>query len=67
MTPDPRDPADPGDPGMSSKSGIFIMRVVTLGMDGALAQCFSDFFEDASHETQTFETILMRIVQTGKM
>ena len=40
MTPDPGDPGDPrdpGDPGMSSKSGIFIVRVVIFGLDGAPA------------------------------
>ena len=53
---DPLDPVDPADPLASSKNGVFIVRVVNLGLDGALAQCFFDFFKDASHETPTFET-----------
>ena len=34
MTPDPRDPRDPL---VNSKSGIFIVRVVIFGLDGAPA------------------------------
>ena len=59
---DPADPVDPPDPLENSQNGVFIVRVVILGLDGALALCFLDFFKDASHETPTFETILMRIV-----
>ena len=43
MTPDPRDPRDPLDPLdplVNSKSGIFTVRVVILGLDGAPALCF---------------------------
>ena len=35
--PDPPDPADPADPAASSKNAVFIVRVVILGLDGALA------------------------------
>ena len=52
------DPADPADWAENSKIGVFIVRVVILALDGALALCFSDFFKDASHKTPTFETIL---------
>ena len=34
---DPLDPADPADPPASSKNAVFIVRVVILGLDGALA------------------------------
>ena len=34
---DPPDPADPADPAASSKNAVFIVRVVILGLDGALA------------------------------
>ena len=34
MTPDPQDPLNPG---MNSKSGIFIVMVAVLGLDGAPA------------------------------
>ena len=37
---DPPDPADPVDPLENSKNGVFIVRVVILGLDGALALCF---------------------------
>ena len=40
LTPDPEDPVDPldpVDPRMSSKSGVFVLRVVILGLGGALA------------------------------
>ena len=36
---DPLDPLDPPDPVMSSKIGVFIVRVVSLGQNGALALC----------------------------
>ena len=35
--PFPPDPADPADPAASSKNAVFIVRVVILGLDGALA------------------------------
>ena len=35
--PFPDDPADPADPAASSKNAVFIVRVVILGLDGALA------------------------------
>ena len=35
--PFPLDPADPADPAASSKNAVFIVRVVILGLDGALA------------------------------
>ena len=35
--PFPEDPADPADPAASSKNAVFIVRVVILGLDGALA------------------------------
>ena len=34
---DPADPVDPADPAASSKNAVFIVRVVILGLDGALA------------------------------
>ena len=34
---DPVDPADPLDPEVNSKNAVFIVRVVILGLDGALA------------------------------
>ena len=34
---DPPDPVDPADPPVSSKSAVFIVRVVILGLGGALA------------------------------
>ena len=37
---DPADPADPLDPDMNSKNAVFIVRVVSLGQNGALALCF---------------------------
>ena len=40
---DPPDPADPVDPLENPKNGVFIVRVVILGLDGALALCFFDF------------------------
>ena len=54
--PFPDDPVDPVDPVMSSKIAVFIVRVVSLGKNGALALCFFDFFKDISHETPTFGT-----------
>ena len=38
--PFPDDPADPLDPDMNSKNAVFIVRVVILGQNGALALCF---------------------------
>ena len=35
--PFPEDPADPADPAANSKNAVFIVRVVILGLDGALA------------------------------
>ena len=35
--PFPEDPLDPVDPAASSKNAVFIVRVVILGLDGALA------------------------------
>ena len=40
---DPLDPVDPLDPDMNSKNAVFIVRVVSLGQNGALALCFFDF------------------------
>ena len=40
---DPLDPLDPLDPDMNSKNVVFIVRVVNLGQNGALALCFFDF------------------------
>ena len=37
---DPLDPVDPVDPVMNSKNAVFIVRVVSLGQNGALALCF---------------------------
>ena len=37
LTPDPEDPLDPLDPLVSSKNVVFIVRVVILGLGGALA------------------------------
>ena len=34
LTPDPEDPEDPR---VSSQNGVFVVRVVILGLDGALA------------------------------
>ena len=62
---DPADPLDPVDPVVSSKNAVFIVRVVILGLDGALALCFLDFVEDASYETPTFETIFPGPSRTG--
>ena len=42
--PFPDDPLDPLDPEMNSKNVVFIVRVVNLGQNGALALCFFDFF-----------------------
>ena len=47
---------DPLDLLGSSKNVVFIVSVVILGLDGAPALCFSDFWGIASHETPTFET-----------
>ena len=41
---DPADPLDPVDPVENSKNVVFVVRVVIFGLDGALAQCFFDFF-----------------------
>ena len=40
---DPADPADPLEPDMNSKNDVFIVRVVNLGQNGALALCFLTF------------------------
>ena len=53
---DPVDPLDPLDPDMNSKNAVFIVRVVSLGQNGALALCFFDFFKDVLYETPTFGT-----------
>ena len=37
---DPVDPEDPLDPLMNSKNAVFIVRVVNLGQNGALALFF---------------------------
>ena len=47
-------PDDPLDPEMNSKNVVFIVRVIILGLDGAPALCFFDFFHTASCETPTF-------------
>ena len=41
--PFPLYPLDPLDPLMNSKNVVFIVRVVILGLDGALALCFFFF------------------------
>ena len=42
--PFPPDPVDPPDPVECSKNGVFVVRVVILGLGGALAWCEFDFF-----------------------
>ena len=61
---DPLDPADPADPVMSSKIAVFVVRVVSLGQNGALALCFLTF-KDVSHETPTFGTQITKSSRTG--
>ena len=63
--PFPDDPVDPVDPLMNSKIDVFIVRVVSLGQNGALALCFFDFFEDVSHKTPTFGTQITKSSRTG--
>ena len=58
-------PDDPLDPLMSSKNAVFIVRVVSLGQNDALALCFFDFFKDVSHETPTFGTQNTTYSRTG--
>ena len=41
--PFPQDPVDPLDPDMNSQNAVFIVRVVNLGQNGALALCFFIF------------------------
>ena len=53
---DPLDPDDPDDPDANSKNAVFIVRVISLGQNGALALCFFDFFKDVLYETPTFGT-----------
>ena len=53
MTPIPVIPVIWMDPLVNSKSGIFIVRVVIFGLDGAPALRLFDFFQTASHETPT--------------
>ena len=42
---DPLDPLDPLDPDMNSKNAVFIVRVVSLGQNDALALCFFGLFK----------------------
>ena len=58
-------PDDPLDPLMSSKISVFIVRVVSLGQNGALALCFFDFFKDVLYETPTFGTKIRTSSRTG--
>ena len=62
---DPADPLDPLDPDMNSKNAVFIVRVVSLGQNGALALCFFDFFKDVLYETPTFGTKIRKYSRTG--
>ena len=48
-----------------SENGVFIVRVVILGQNGALALCFFDFFKDVLHETPTFGTQIRQSSPTG--
>ena len=63
--PFPDDPVDPLDPLMSSKNAVFIVRVVNLGQNGALALCFFDFSKDVFHKTSTFGTKITKSSRTG--
>ena len=63
--PFPLDPVDPLDPLMKSKNAVFIIRVVSLGQNGALALCLFDFFKDVLHETPTFGTQIRQSSPTG--
>ena len=54
--PFPDDPDDPLDPDMNSKNAVFIVKVISLGQNGALALCFFDLFKDILYETPTFGT-----------
>ena len=58
-------PDDPVDPVMNSKNGVFIVRVVSLGQNGALALCFFDFLEEVLHETPTCGTKIGKYSRTG--
>ena len=62
--PFPDDPVDPVDPDMNSKNAVFIVRVVNLGQNAALALCLFDFFKDALHETLTFGTKIRKSSRT---
>ena len=48
-----------------SENGVFIVRVVSLGQNGALALCFFDFFKDVLYETPTFGTQIRQSSPTG--
>ena len=63
--PFPDDPVDPVDPLMNSKNAVFIVRVVSLGQNGALALCYFDFLKDVLHETPTFGTNITKSSRTG--
>ena len=63
--PFPDDPADPADPLANSKSVVFIVRVVNLGQNGALALCLFDFVKDVLYETPTFGTKIRKYSRTG--
>ena len=58
-------PDDPVDPVANSKNAVFIVRVVSLGQNGALALCFFDFFKDVLYETPTFGTKIRKYSRTG--
>ena len=69
--PFPEDPVDPLDPVMNSKNAVFIVRVVNLGQNGALALCCccSSFlcllFNGVLHETPIFGTHVTKSSPTG--
>ena len=63
--PFPDDPADPADPDTNSKIAVFIVRVVSLGQNGALVLCFFDFVKDVLYETPIFGTQITTSSRTG--
>ena len=48
-----------------SENGVFIVRVVNLGQNGALALRFFDFCKDVLYETPTFGTQIRKSSRTG--
>ena len=63
--PFPDDPVDPLDPLMNSKNIVFIVRVVNLGKNGALALCFVDFFRTHCTKHLLWGTQITTYSQTG--